>query len=383
MGDAFVAAADFLALTLAGRPPVKRRGETPGLAWEWLDEGVMQLSPRRPPAVSLVLSAGIHGNETAPVELINALLAELMAGRIPLALRLLVILGNPGALRAGKRYLDYDMNRLFGRGDRAEVCAENPAGVHQDSPAKNPGEPGRRTGAKSDPMAAGSVRRKSTAARDNNETSRCRLLQRHLERFYRPADRARWHLDLHTAIRDSRHVRFGLLPYGPTGYDPALLGWLNAAGLDALVRHRAAGSTFTHYSSERFAAASVTLELGKALPFGKNDLTQLRSTRAALRALISGAPLPERLGPPIRKYRVCRQITRTRTDFRLLIPDDTLNFTVFNQGDLLARETGREYRVQHAREWILFPNPAVAPGLRAGLMLVEDDDVQQNSRILR
>ncbi|WP_255556838.1 succinylglutamate desuccinylase [Sodalis sp. dw_96] len=366
--------ADFLALTLAGHPPIEHRGETPWLTWEWLDEGVIQLLPRRAAQMSLVLSAGVHGNETAPVELVNILLAELMAGRMPLAPRLLVIFGNPQALRAGKRYLDYDMNRLFAGGaTRDKTCGEVPA-AGQDLAVKKDQGLSRRTDAQPDPRYAGPVLHKGATMAENNETLRCQLLQGHLGRFFRPEDRARWHLDLHTAIRGSYHVRFGLLPYQPAGDDPALLHWLNAAELDALVRHRAAGSTFTHYSSTQFSAASVTLELGKALPFGANDLDQFSRVQAALRALINGGRLPERLGPPMKKYRVSQQIDRTQADFALTIPADALNFTVFNRGELLAKETGREYRVQEAREWVLFPNPNVAMGLRAGLMLVEDED---------
>jgi succinylglutamate desuccinylase len=368
--------ADFLELTLAGHPPAERWGETPWLTWRWLEEGVIELLPRRPAAMSLVLSAGIHGNETTPVELINLLLAELMTGRMLLAPRLLVILGNPQALRAGKRYIDYDLNRLFGGGgasdkarDEANVAGRDPAEKNDHGLLRHAdAQPGHADADPALPMGA--------PLPQSNETLRCRLLQRHLGRFFLPEDRCRWHLDMHTAIRGSRHVRFGLLPYQPGGHDPALLHWLNAAQLDALVRHRAAGTTFTHYSSEQFSAASVTLELGKALPFGANDLAQFNGVRAALWALISGEALPERLGPPVKRYRVCRQITRTQSDFTLLIPADTLNFTVFDRGELLARETGNEYRVREEKEWVLFPNPDVAIGLRAGLMLVEDEDNQ-------
>ncbi len=331
-----MSSSDFLRQTLAGTLPELRRGETAGLTWQWLDNGIMQLLPRRPAAASVVVSAGVHGNETAPVELLDGLLAELLAGRRELAVRLLVVLGNPGALRAGRRYLVNDLNRMFGqRGTEGFIEGE--------------------------------------------ETARSRRLQAGLRDFFGYSGSGhdglpRWHVDLHTAIRGSRHVRFALLPYQREPYAPALLAWLAAAGLDALVTHRAAGSTFTHFSSDRLQAASATLELGKALPFGDNDHSQFSAAREALAALIGDKAWPARQGPPMRRYRVSQQITRSRADFALLIPPDTLNFTCFSQGELLARENGREYRVREPREWVLFPNPAVALGLRAGLMLVEEPE---------
>ena len=323
---------DFLAVTLSGEPVSEPSGQTETLDWQWRGEGILELSPRQPCETAAVISAGVHGNETAPIELLSQLVSELLSGERLLRTRLLVLLGNPPSMRINKRYVDTDMNRMFG-------------GRH-------------------------------ARYKPNDETRRAQELEQVMALFYRSASAAgatqRLHYDLHTAIRGSRHVRFGLLPFQARPPAESMLEWLNAAGLDALVHHRSPGGTFTHFSSDVFQADSCTLELGKALPFGSNDHAQFTGIRRALETLVSGEPLPAREATaPLVHYRVVQDVIRSNEDFQLFVPADAVNFTVFSQGFVIAQENGKIYKVEADEEAVLFPNPNVALGLRAGLMLVK------------
>lgn len=318
-------------LSDSARPPTT--GVLPGLGWQEISEGILEFTPTiASSSQGLVISAGIHGNETAPVEILNRIVTSLIGGELPLRHPLLVIFGHPPALRAGTRFIDYDMNRLFsGAGTQIADCYE--------------------------------VRR-AAELEAISRAFRQRLLPQ--------ADC--WHLDLHTAIRGSVFPKFGLLPASPRSRHQPFLGWLESTGVEALVFHRRPGGTFSHFSANSLQMESCTLELGKALPFGSNHLADFTQAERAIRTLISGEVTERVLAPEsVRYFQVAQQITRYSDDFVLHMSDQTLNFTEFAAGSLLAEDGGQQTRVGSQRaERVLFPNPRVANGLRAGLMLVEE-----------
>jgi len=250
----------------------------PLLRWRWLGEGLLEMTPQRHYRQATVLSAGIHGNETAPIELLNELVSELLARARPLAVRLLVVLDNPAAMRVGKRYIHNDMNRLF-------------VALHRD-------------------------------LSHSEQTFRVQQLEQAIKRFFNTEAAERFHYDLHTAIRGSCLPRFALLLFQTLPYSRKMLAWLDAANLDALVIHNAPCSTFSYFSSEYFNAASCTLELGNARPFGCNDLSQFAAINYALQAMVSDDSLPGRSGSEIRVFRVVQSLIKRSEEFKLHLSDD-------------------------------------------------------------
>lgn len=111
--------------------------------------------------------------------------------------------------------------------------------------------------------------------------------------------------------------------------------------------------------------------MGKARPFGSNDLQQFAAIDRALRAAVSEGTLPVRVDDEIRVFRVMHSLIKHSEDFKLHLDDDTANFTELKPGMLLCEQPQEDYRVGQEGAWILFPNPNVALGLRAGMLLNE------------
>lgn len=321
----------LLELTLAGHEPAQKiQLTTGGVCLRWLGEGALEVRPSAATdsGLDLLLSAGVHGNETAPIELLDTLVQAIARGQLIPRARILFLFGNPEAMRRGVRYIERDVNRLFnGRHD----------------------------------------------AVSGNEALRACELERLATTFFSLPQRTRLHYDLHTAIRGSRIEQFALYPWKHgREHSRQELARLQAAGMRAVLLQNKPSITFSAFTYEQLDAEAFTLELGKARPFGHNAEVDLSRLEASLRQLIEGVetdleqPLDE-----LALFSVSREIIKHTDAFRLHLDDDIENFTELAPGYLLA-EDGREQRwvVEEQGARIIFPNPKVANGLRAGILIV-------------
>jgi succinylglutamate desuccinylase len=275
---------------------------------------------------AVLISVGVHGDETGPIELVAYLLDALSHDAQALAVDLMLCVGNIGAIRAGKRFIDADLNRMF-RAERGTLAGTAEA-------------------ARADQLIA--------ATRD----------------FFADAGPVRWHLDLHTAIRPSHYPAFAIVPeIIEDGARATLINWLGQAAIGAVIMNPASVGTYSYYSAEHHAAAGTTVELGRIGTLGQNNLEQFTEASQALDGLLRGAaPVAAKQMPHV--FSTARQIIKLSDQFQMAFGKDTWNFTPLPQGAEIARDGDTVYTVQHAEELVVFPNPEVRIGLRAGLMVV-------------
>lgn len=294
--------------------------------WEATEFGEAIWRFRRPRAAArhrILLTAAVHGDETAPVELLARRLPAWAEAAHQLNVELCVALGNLAAMAAGVRYIDHDMNRMFAQG----------------------------------------------TAYTGPEAQRAALLRDAIEAMMGEHGCTTLHLDLHTTIRASLKPKFAIVPHERPAV--ALMRWLAGAGLDAAVLNPGRHATLSGFTSWR-GAASCTVELGTVAAFGANDLTPFALFEEKLDALVrdpAGAWTQEPQPAAMPVYRVTAEIVRRSERFELLVPDTAPNFTPLQRGQLVARDRLDTVYARHDGECLVFPNPKVALGLRAGLLV--------------
>jgi succinylglutamate desuccinylase len=292
--------------------------------------GVLTVRSSVPDAArpGILLSVGVHGDETGPIEMAACVLEALARSPHELAVDLMLCVGHVDAIAAGRRFIDADLNRMFrdARGDLAATFEAARADALIDATAG----------------------------------------------FFDACGPARWHLDLHTAIRASRYPRFAIVPeLIAVPSREALVGWLGAAGIEAVIMNPASGGTYSYWTAERHGVAASTVELGRVGTLGSNDLAQFAQASRAIAALLRGRAATD--GPRPLVFDTAQTITKLSDGFSMHVARDTPNFTPLQRGDVIATDGDTTYTVRHEEECIVFPNPDVRVGLRAGIMVVRRD----------
>lgn len=331
-----VKAGNFLAATLDLSLPFETRKWTldSGVRCYLSHRGVLHITPadRSDFAKDIIISSGVHGDETGPIELVQRLAEQILQGKIKPRHRLLLIIAHPQAINMHTRFIDENMNRLFAtRNDDANV----------------------------DRVIANQ-------------------LQDAVDYFFEQSPVShpnRWHLDLHCAIRDSVHYTFAVSPYSENKTrNQALFAFLEQAEIEAILLSNSPSPTFSGYSAEKFGAQALTMELGKVAAFGQNDLNQLAPFAEAMKQLITESELQNEweAGAPC-VYRVTRTLMKQTPSFTFNFPAQQANFSFFEHGKLLAHDDGVEYFSLEGGEAIVFPNANVATGQRACLLVQQTD----------
>lgn len=314
----------------------------PGILQLRAGETLRAGQPRDMGRASVIVSVGVHGDETGPIEMLAHLLDALSLEPARLKVDLMVVVGNLSAIAAGKRFIDADLNRMFRpvRGALAQAVESDRA----------------------DQMIAATVD------------------------FFAAAGPVRWHLDLHTAIRPSVYPTFAIVPdLIAEGPKAKLIDWLGEAAIGAVIMNPSSAGTYSYYSAEHHGAAASTVELGRVGTLGQNDMTQFADVSAALSALLEGgqlaasayagaaahSPQAAKAGKPASHvFKVAQEVIKLTDAFQMTFDRNTQNFTAAPQGAVIATDGDTVYTVKHAEELVVFPNPDVRAGLRAGLMVV-------------
>lgn len=278
----------------------------------------------------IVLSCGVHGNETAPIEICDELVQRILKGELTLAHNVLFLFGNLPAMDIAERFVEENMNRLF-------------SGAHS--------------------KGKGLI---------NSERIRAKQLEDAVADFFVRNDGMRFHYDLHTAIRASKNEKFAVYPYlHERKHSKGQLAFLAACGVKTILLSESATTTFSYFSSHYHNAHAFTVELGKVRPFGENDMSRFDDAKQAITQLICKDNFaPEIDIATLEIYRVNQVINKHYEDFTLHFEDDTPNFMDFPKGEVLASESGKQYVAEYDGEAIVFPNANVAIGQRALLTVV-------------
>lgn len=287
---------------------------------EWFEQVLFIPGNTKPNSVGIIISCGIHGNEMGPIHTCNALLDLFKNNKIDPAYSLLLVFGNPQAIKANERYLDFNLNRLFGN-----------------------------------------------SIEGGFEAQRARQLEQACLQFKQRCTQILWHLDLHSTIKPSCIERFALTPVTRGVYRLPWHSLLPAGGFGALVRQTRRANTFSQYTHDQFSSDSFTLECGSLRTDANQADPELLQWLVKMVA-DSAEPTTEDNIAPLQEFQVAEEIIRHSDAFQFVIDEQEPNFSAHEKGCLIFTDSEGPFYSQGER-YSLFLNSKVEVGQRAGLLL--------------
>lgn len=286
----------------------------------WLDQGVLNIEPNQPSELpAAILTVGVHGNETVPVRLVDHWLSELCAGSTPISRPLLIILGNPEAVKMGERFVEHNLNRLF------SVASAD--------------------------ASAPECRRAVTLMGWVQQ-----FIERHPEGL---------HFDMHSTIKGSDQDRFAIIPDACQGRNlNNLLSWFKHFRVDAWVQNISPAATFSSFTAN-LGYQSATLELGQVSTLN-DPIDRFLPLVDELNRLAFGPGGVCEHEPT--GFQVVREILKSEGTFVICI-ENFVNFRRLPMGTLIARGEFEEWRIEQEGDALLFLNPAVPVGHRVALVI--------------
>lgn len=269
----------------------------------------------------LIVSCGVHGDETGPINSVRRLHKELDQKRFAPSRPLLIIYANLKAIEKKTRFVRHNMNRLFN-------LAQNEATNFETEP----------------------------------EWQRAQLLERCCQHFFEHHGKGSLHLDLHSTIKPSRHLRFVLQPHVQHSYSFPWVNLLTQVEVSAWVHQHSSSHTFSQCTHDLFSMESLTLECGNIQQQQDDRLYQ------ALKDLICDA-VKASSDSSIQHYSVHQTIIKRSEQFRFLVDEQQANFSIINKGEKIFSDMDGEVEAP-TKLYGLFFNSNVPIGHRAGILLI-------------
>ncbi|WP_105901473.1 succinylglutamate desuccinylase [Vibrio gangliei] len=304
-----------------------------GLIVRFYYRGMLSISPQKYAKESgaTVISVGIHGDETGPIELVDRLVDQVLHGKVTLSHPCLFIFAHPDATAKKVRFIEHNLNQMF------EMSSMPVQGLESMIAAK---------------------------------------IKDVVELFYeRAAPQNRWHLDLHCSSQPSQYPVFAIRPatrHLSHSDDEQLMAFARQADIQAFLQCQQPNFTFSWFTGEYCQAKSLTIELGQLRALGENDLSEFHEFSSGVESLLARSLVPnfgENRKQPMAIYNVVEELRKQSDDLVFTATQALINFEPLYFNQEYAIQNGLPLICESGRHALVFANPDVEIGQRAALLV--------------